>query len=730
MKSPTLVFSQRSANFGFVLALLLISGFQILSMPPWIFSTDGFDQWFYHGFFLHLKHHIVAFAGSYYGTRLAWILPGALVYKFWSPIAANAILRILLSWTSLASVFFLITRSYGRRCGLIAGLLLCANPDFLTAIGWDYVDGAGMAYSLLGFEELGASMDVASSARMRAVRGIFAGLAFAAAVHSNVFLLILAAPALLFLFGHAGVKGLARISWVLTGGGIMTVALGLANLALGGQFLFFLPSLTASAGLIKLNPYYVSPSVWVPQAIWLVIPSGIAAASIVLILKLSFSTSRPWIERKTRLIDAACLPLLFLIFVAMTANGASVLQAYYYATYLTILIPLLTGAMIGRELDSWTRARFSALACGSGALALLVGTNPVSWLPRALAAGYEALEVVPILSLYWLAAILFLGIAIALVSRLRAIGVVSVVVAGSMVALHIGHTRLRESAAGENSRALFLDTDNTSRELGRFAGDKPLWFWYSYGREKDQHYSSIASTYLWATMLMGREMPDPTDARFGVLKRGVFLAMMDTDPLILDQATKVLRDKGFSLEPVAQLRSNIGQRAYVTSLVQVTDVDLAPTLTIKPPDAQPLKPLREIFNFDLTEVLAHCDHSFYGKPPAVPESTPKGVFRITDPRDHFGTRFQPVKEFASMDAVEVIISDQELSKKYGTINMIVQDQDYQILYWSGTLSHGSARTIIGIPKGIQGIRIAFLANDDGYIRFPKHVELVALKASH
>jgi hypothetical protein len=104
-----------------------------------------------------------------------------------------------------------------------------------------------------------------------------------------------------------------------------------------------------------------------------------------------------------------------------------------------------------------------------------------------------------------------------------------------------------------------------------------------------------------------------------------------------------------------------------------------------------------------------------------------GIFRITDPRDHFATKFQRIEDFGSIAAVEMTVSDQPAGRRYGAVNMILQDQDYRTLYSSGTLGTGLARTVVGIPGGTSAIRLTFLANDGGYIRFPRHVQVEALQ---
>jgi hypothetical protein len=162
---PTL--ERRRTSLLALLGVLAIPLIQLSAAPAWMYTPVGGDQWYYHGYFLHLKHHIVTYSDAYFGTRLAWILPGYVAHTLFKPLTANFLLRLYVYWMAILSLYFAIRRSYGRRCAVICSLLLSASADFLLAAGWDYVDGPGIAYGLLCVEELGAS--AAASSRRTAI---------------------------------------------------------------------------------------------------------------------------------------------------------------------------------------------------------------------------------------------------------------------------------------------------------------------------------------------------------------------------------------------------------------------------------------------------------------------------------------------------------------------------------------------------------------------------------
>jgi hypothetical protein len=277
------------------------------------------------------------------------------------------------------------------------------------------------------------------------------------------------------------------------------------------------------------------------------------------------------------------------------------------------------------------------------------------------------------------------------------------------------------------SRATYLDVDRTTRELGRLTHEGSLWFWYAYKPNGDQHYTSFCSTYLWATTLLGRALPDVTDLRYDPLHAGTYVAVMDDRESAVNQGIALLRDHGATLEPVDRLRSSVRPNGFGIALLRVTRLELAPKVYTLSPSRDTVRPVAELLNYDLDGLLTHTGHAVYGKELAPPPGLPRGVFKVTDMKDHFGTNFQPISVQGSppVTAVEVTAIDQATDDRFGSINMIFQDQDYRTLYSTGTLPRGEDRTLVALPAGTRTIRVAFLANDLGFIKFPKAVQLRA-----
>ena len=555
-----------------ILTVLAIPLAQLCFSPAWMYTADGIDEWIYHGYFLHLKHHIVSFGAGYYGGRLPWILPGFAAHALFGPLTANFLLRLFVYWMATLSLFFLIKRSYGPRCAVICCLLLAACADFLCAAGWDYVDGAGIAYGLLCVEELTASAVAAPSSRRAAAwHAMFAGMAFAAALHTQLFLMILAPVLAAVFLARAGKRGLIMVLPALGGFVALTGALGLIDVALRGPFLFFAPSLSYGPHVIRADPYYRSPWEWAGSAWWLVVPFAVGLASLVSLVRMAARGGpgdEPRPSRMVRMADTASLPLLLLIYCGVAAMHFHALQYPFYASYSLVFAPLAVGALIGRRLDSLSSAAFIWLASACACLAVLVGADVPSHLPRAVALAYTSVRALPNVSAPVLAAALAAAIVLGGVIRRRLVAALVVGVATGAVSIHLGGLRLREDVGGAASRAIYLDIDRISRGLGRLSREGTLWFWYA-DNPGNTHYDSIGSSYLRSTSQLGNHLPDTANLRFDVMRAGDYVALMDDRQSVVEQAIARLREHGIALSHVAHLRSGVRPGGFGVELLRV-----------------------------------------------------------------------------------------------------------------------------------------------------------------
>jgi hypothetical protein len=730
VSEPTLAESLTRSTATFTrlswMAVLVVLGVPCIQMsfgPAWMYTPSSIDAWVYHGYFLHLQHHAIVFNGTYYGTRLAWILPGYLAHHFFTPLIANAILRLFLYWTAAISTVFLVRRSYGERCALITSLLLCAFGGFLASIGWDYVDGAGISYSLLCLEELSAAATQFNNRSSTAAwRSLMAGSAFAAAVHSNIILLCFTPMMALFFLVRTGWRGLVMAFPAAVGFGTLTAFLGFISVRLGGPFLFFMPSVQFGPALWKRNPWYIDGLRWMVHAWWLAIPSAACLLSLALVIKLrrrSVDGIRD-ADYAMRFGDAACFLLAFASFVTLAAIRNPILQLPFYTSYLTIFVVVATGAFLGRRFDSWKIASFLGLTACCTLLSLIIGTGlapRILYASRLFPVWYLTLGGAPEIALGLLFAI---GVLVSEWIKQRAL---STVIASGCVAallLHIG------IGTRQGARDLYLDVSRTSRNVGDLTGKKPVWFWYDEPSDVDGRCESIAATYLWGYRLLSRHLPDATKFSLQTVFPGNYIAVLDRRPGALTGALEALQHDGLKLGAVTSLTSPTAASNYTVDLVQVTSVsDPAPP----PPASLPAKHLTRVvtvLKYDLSGLRQHTIHTVYGHPASsVAVELPFGVFRVTDARDHFATEFRNVPQDGSMHiaGLQLLVSDSTAEGQFGPPVMILQDDGYRTIYASDAVPNGHKEAFVALPAGTRAIRIAFLGNREGFIRFPSSVEV-------
>ena len=148
------------------------------------------DSWIYFGFFHNLREYQNIYAsanstqlGFYYDDRLSWILPGFLVYQLFPSLTANYILHIGLYYIVALALYATLATTLHRRVAVLAALLMGSYSYFLNAVGWDYIDGAGLAFCSITVLLITLA---AQRPRWPVWLGA-AGMAAAALVFSNIF---------------------------------------------------------------------------------------------------------------------------------------------------------------------------------------------------------------------------------------------------------------------------------------------------------------------------------------------------------------------------------------------------------------------------------------------------------------------------------------------------------------------------------------------------------------
>jgi hypothetical protein len=484
-----------------VLAVLLLPALVLWRQDNTLFTGVGYlDPWFYLGFFRNLANFKgSAFPCTYYGSRLSWILPGALIHSLFPPLAANCILHLAVQSVAAVSLFTTLRIAAGARRAFLATMVFSVNPWLWNATGWDYVDGVGIAYCLL-------TMALLTTAVVRpAGRWVLlaAGMALAALVYSNLFWVALAPLLPLYYIALAWIwrrtpairSVLSLCLWFGAGCVIATGAFGGINRLLDGHFWFYAPSVLSGLRLASHeNPWF--QSIWLDHALAPWLWFGVIAGSVGLAL-LPYRLRRPLTGSNAAAVLFAAQWLLAIGLMGYTQYRGSpaALGLPYYASYLLPFTFLVIGSSFWPAAEKISQARY-VLICSIAAVVygavwydyagLTLPTRPAAIRPIVLAGSCL--------------------LAAGLVLRRRTAGIL-LAIAG--LAIFTSQVRVGmpndAHAYRRQYEALMLARDRIETiRNGRYVR-----FWYDAHDPAIRDYDALSSTYLWSSSLWGDRFPEP-----------------------------------------------------------------------------------------------------------------------------------------------------------------------------------------------------------------------------
>jgi hypothetical protein len=326
------------------------------------------DPWFYLGFFRNLvnfKRDL--FPGIYYGSRLAWLLPGYIVHSLFSPLAANLILHLGVHSIATLSFFSILQMTAGRRSAFLATVVFSLNPWLWCATGWDYVDGPGIAWCLLAMALL--TLAAQQSAPKRSL--LLAGVASAGMVHTTFFLLAFAPLLPLYYVAMARATWrqtpIARsitsfAAWAGAGFAIFTAVLCGVNYLLDGNLWFWAPSVEI---LKILNTTFKQPKfkLWIDgglvPCLWFVaVAVGTALATIPSRLKYEFKGTNA-----AALVFSVQLLLVVSYMAYQQSRAIPGLGSYSYASFMLPFTFLVAGISFFPGVDRMTPGTYGVTCC-------------------------------------------------------------------------------------------------------------------------------------------------------------------------------------------------------------------------------------------------------------------------------------------------------------------------------------------------------------------------------
>jgi len=297
-------------------------------------SPGALDPFMFFGYFWHYPSHLPGLDHDYKASRLPWILVGYVAHLLGDPAAASAVLVFATLSAGGVAMYALLRDVTGNRATATVTAAAWTCCTWAHGVGgWNYHMLAATDFFLvatwLAFRT--ATTGAATSA-------FVSGMSIAAAGHTHLqYATFLPLWLLTYWSGltwpeSGEVRGTVRRvirdgALALLGGVGLTILLSAVSVATGGDWSFFLPQLLKARSLTQVDPWWLEARVWVPHAIYLVVPIAFMTGSLAILFRRG--TADP--ERPARmLVLQAWLALAIMCFMQF-ARRTGVLDVSYFA---------------------------------------------------------------------------------------------------------------------------------------------------------------------------------------------------------------------------------------------------------------------------------------------------------------------------------------------------------------------------------------------------------------
>jgi hypothetical protein len=546
----------------FRLAVALLPLVVLLRQDNSLFAAPhNIDSWLYLGYFRNLFEYKQVYRATYYGSRLSWILPGWTAHAWLGPLIGSYVLHLAVHLTATLSLFEILRRSIAIRAAFLATFVFSVSPQLNAATGSDYIDGAGIAYCLLGMALL------TSPERPRARTLIAGGAALAACVYTNLFWIALMPAAAIGCVTLVGsVKRCGRMAaWGAVGAALLTAALCAVNYRLDGLWWFYEPSLRAARELLAMKNFWfrgllgdfgLEPWLWIP-----------AIALVLSILELVRRSGRA----RTGFALAYLAALAAMCYFQF-ARRQPVLGLSFYASYLLPFAFLVIGSAIWGVVEDMSSLQFTAL-CAWACLAF--GVVWIDW-----SGGYT-----PIWPSYRIAVAVAGGALVAAAWAMRG-RTVAALLALAAFALFTSELRFASGmwpagsppnpvAHGPHEyRQTFERLVGMSDTLDRLRAGKRVYFWYDENELPRSDYWALNAVYMFVLHRIGADFPAGACAM--PVEPGSLMVIATERPALLPRARAELAAcwAGKGIRPVEALpdAQSGGATLYTLSVLRAEPV--------------------------------------------------------------------------------------------------------------------------------------------------------------
>lgn len=539
--------------------LLLLPVLLAWANSSWLYnSPSDIDPWVYFGYFLHfIEFKSTMFPDLYYGSRLPWILPGYLIHRLFDVGAAKYVLHFLFYYGATFSMYGLLKRAVGRRSALLGTIVFGTHAAFLSSIGWDYVDGAGITYNLVGL----ACIARASAGGRRWLWLMLGGMAGAAMVYTNLFLVVFL-PFQLALYIFLTATGINRrlfnamadlLLWFGCGAALVSVVLGVINYRLDGNVWFYATSIRAFRQYRSSTQWRIGGVAWLPHAPWLGIPAATAVACIAYMIRGVARKTVRWGDYRTVFVLQYLLAAAGMVF--WYALGGSGLELSFYVSYLLPSMFLAIGCILAAAEDEWSAsAAWSVAGCTAIAFAVSIRVylGPLT-------------DILTRTGLPTIASF----VAVALLLRvLFPRGWLTVVLALTGLLTYqlgfAGFTNDRPTHAAAFQRIM-----EGVRTVWPYVQNRAA-FWYDVSEPHGDEFNAMNATYLWGYTQISQRFPAIVNA-YNLNPGATIVLLSESGQKSLERATRVFNERGLAISVMETHRIDRGGVVYDVMLFTPRD---------------------------------------------------------------------------------------------------------------------------------------------------------------
>jgi len=707
-----------------------------LLRPGYTFSPYGYlDSWIYAAYQWDLKHQIADFGPTYYGSRLSWILPGALFHSFLPLFAARVCFKLTVSALFAAACALTVHRTLGLGAAVLAVTLSVLSPQIIGALHTDYIDTAVIVYAALAV----VCITVAKDSRRWPAWIFLGGCFFTGMVIAN--LSALASLGLgvavfhLFWLRWGLRRFIASIGLYLAAALVTCAVLGLVHRAAGGEFLFLKPQIDMLTYMrnLKENPWIPKDPWWFTEATWLLLPVGAIGWG----LYCSFVIPPPD-DRKRLLVRSLTVALAvsfsLALILQLRALNATLSFSYYASFHLSLALPLLVVCL----------ASSGRPAVNSGAWLLatlaLIALITLAWDPQSVS--HHLFEILPFLHSF------------------RAVPLLLTIVLLLCAALTARMTRARSPSgilsAWSRPEWLFLGlfacsmsyefrgipmADRLKERYGAvhaayrlLAHEFPMGSYRFWVHPEVPDGVSLASTKLWGYRLFSlKEFPEFETVNLAAITARQTLVVPSPPgrgPEVLLVAERALKAAQYDMSDRRVIPSP-GEAGTGFDLVcfsidrQPIDPEAVPAKSA-PSEAAPADVLIDLNFAAARPYPLTLAHNLYGSKHGNDIDTAKGypVFTRTDQRDHLATEFRPLRQAEANETRQVSVV--AIMPAGGNCVGVVQVDDCQTIAQIAWSKPGRSVHTLPLPAGAKSLRLYLQAGDDAATPLPTHIMVYLL----